>query len=380
MNYSSAVIIDNGTGMCRAGIAGNDTPNVCFPTVVGYLKKLYMDYEQSNDCYYGNHAIHGSEIMNLEYPMARGKVSNWDSMTKIWNNCYTNELGICPTEQPVHLIEATNNPKSQKEKMMEIFFEELKVPAFYISDQAKLALYSTGKTTGLAINSGEGVTSVVPIYETFTVNIAKKRMEIGGGDLTQWLKYMLLKARVKIDQKNEDKTFKFIKENNCYVASDFEEEIETLNDRLTNKIDYRLPDGENISVQLQNIKCPQALFKCPEVLFKPYLMDMNIKGIHKNVYDFIFKCEIDIRRELFRNIVLSGGSTMFPGIHHRLVKEISALAPSKFQVNVIAPSERKLSAWIGGSALSILNSFNSMWITKEQYEEIGSSIVHRKCF
>jgi len=92
------------------------------------------------------------------------------------------------------------------------------------------------------------------------------------------------------------------------------------------------------------------------------------------------KCDVDIRKDLYGNTVLSGGTTMFDGIDARMQKEITALAPPTMTVKIVAPPERKYSVWIGGSILSYLSTFQTMWITKQEYDESGPSIVHRKCF
>merc|ERR1712083_1167657 len=164
-----------------------------------------------------------------------------------------------------------------------------------------------------------------------------------------------------------------IKEKLSYVAEDFEAEqakAETSSDIEKN---YELPDGQEITVGDER-------FRCPEVLFKPNLIGLESEGIHKLTYNSIMKCDVDIRRDLYGNTVLSGGSTMFPGIDVRLTKEMKQLAPASIKVRIIAPAERKYSVWIGGSILSSLNTFQEMWITKMEYDESGPGIVHRKCF
>lgn len=109
-------------------------------------------------------------------------------------------------------------------------------------------------------------------------------------------------------------------------------------------------------------------------------MGKELDGIHELTYNSIMKTDVDIRRELYANIILSGGTTMYQGIAERLTKEVTALAPSSMKIKVIAPPERRFSVWIGGSILSGLSSFSNMWISKAEYEECGSAIVHRKCF
>ena len=136
---------------------------------------------------------------------------------------------------------------------------------------------------------------------------------------------------------------------------------------------YELPDGDVITIGNER-------FRCPEVLFQPSFLGMEGFGVHDATYNSIMKADIDIRKDLYANIVLSGGTTMFPGFADRMKKEITALAPSTMNVKVIAPPERKYSVWIGGSILASLQSFKDMWISKKEYNEVGPSIVHRKCF
>jgi actin-related protein len=121
-------------------------------------------------------------------------------------------------------------------------------------------------------------------------------------------------------------------------------------------------------------------FRCPETLFQPSFIGMESAGIHETLYNSIMKCDVDIRKDLYANIVLSGGSTIFHGLADRMEKEISALAPPTMKIKVIAPPERKYSSWIGGSILASLSTFQQMWISKQEYDESGPSIVHQKCF
>ena len=136
---------------------------------------------------------------------------------------------------------------------------------------------------------------------------------------------------------------------------------------------YELPDGTVITVGAER-------FRCAEVLFQPNLIGKENDGIHKLAFQSIQKCDIDIRRDLYTNTVLSGGSTMFPNIDARLKKEMQLLAPASVKCKIVAPAERKYSVWIGGSILSSLSSFQEMWITRNEYDELGPAIVHRKCF
>ena len=116
------------------------------------------------------------------------------------------------------------------------------------------------------------------------------------------------------------------------------------------------------------------------MLFQPSFIGKEASGIHDCTFQTIMKCDVDIRKDLYGNVVLSGGTTMFAGIADRMIKEVTALAPSSMKIKVVAPPERKFSVWIGGSILASLSTFQQMWIAKSEYDESGPSIVHRKCF
>jgi actin-related protein len=190
--------------------------------------------------------------------------------------------------------------------------------------------------------------------------------------MTEHLMKLLMEGGNTFVTSAEKEIVRDIKEKLCYVALDFEEEMTNSNKNSVDK-EYELPDGTVIKVGNQR-------FRCPEALFKPMNIGLEAPGIHDTTYNSINKCDIDVRKDLYQNIVLSGGTTMFEGLPERLQKEVSNLAPSAIKVKVVAPPERKYSVWIGGSILASLSTFQTMWIQKKEYDESGPTIVHSKCF
>jgi actin len=366
------IVLDNGSGMVKAGFAGEEAPRAVFPSIIGRPrhKKISMGGQPRNITFIGDAAQYKRGMLTLKYPIEHGVITNWDDMEKIWEHAFYNELRATTEDHPVLLTEAPMNPKANREKMAEVMFETFKVPALQVATQAILCLYASGRTTGLVLDSGDGVSHVVPVYEGYPLPHGVLRMNVAGRDLTNYMTRLLTERDYQIETTAEKDIVRDIKEKLTYVALDYENEM--LNTSKSVEKSYELPDGQILTIGDER-------FRCPEILFNTTHLGMEGGGVQEMVNNSILKCDMDVRRDLFGNIVLSGGTTMIPGFGDRLHKELLTTVEEGMNVKVIAPPERKYSVWIGGSCLASMSSFQDMWITKADYAEHGPSIVHKKC-
>ncbi|EGD74303.1 actin-1 [Salpingoeca rosetta] len=362
------VVIDNGSGVIKSGFADADAPHAVFPSIVGRPR-----HHAHHSAFIGPNAQSKRGILALEYPIEHGIVTNWDDMEKIWHHTFCDELKVDPENHSVLLTEACLNPRANREKMAQIMFETFKTPGVYVATAPVLSLFASGRTTGVVVDCGDGVTQIVPVYEDCFLRHTIQRLDLAGRDLTDYMIKLLDGHAYTFRSTAERDIARGAKEKLSYVALDYEQEMSA---NCADVEDwYELPDGQVLSV------CHER-FRCAEPLFQPHILGLEMAGIHELTYNSISRCNDNIPEEPFANpeIVLAGGTTMMPGFVERMHKEITALAPSTMNIKIIAPPKRKQAAWLGGSILASLSTFQQTWITKAEYDEVGPSIVHRKCW
>ncbi|EGP90964.1 unnamed protein product [Zymoseptoria tritici ST99CH_1A5] len=374
--HNTPIVIDNGSGTIRAGYAGEDSPRCFFPSYVGRPKHMrVLAGGLEGDVFIGNRAQEHRGLLKIRYPLEHGIVTDWDDMEKIWQHIYTDELKSLSEEHPVLLTEAPLNPRTNRDTAAQILFETFNVPALYTSIQAVLSLYASGRTTGIVLDAGDGVSHAVPVYEGFAVPSSIRRIDVAGRDVTEELQRLLRKSGSVFHTSAEKEIVKAIKEKHSYVALDpkkEEKEWQSASNRggESKVAEYVLPDGRKLKIGPER-------FRAAEILFDPELIGLEWPGLHQIVVDSINRTDMDLRKALFGNIVLSGGSTMIKGFGDRLLHEVQRLAVKDMRIKIFAPPERLYSTWIGGSILAGLSTFRKMYVTIDDWHE-NPDIIHQK--
>lgn len=381
---TESIIIDNGTSTIKAGFSDDDMPRVVIPTVLGRpansggANSAPQDDDDKNeqiDIFVGEEALNKGGILQLCRPVVKGEVLDYDTMEQIWKHIFYNELLTEPKTHPVILTEAPFASYDNKRKLAEILFDSLGVENLYVTNTSTLALYANGKTTGTVVDIGYQTTSFVPIYEGFVLNHAVTKVDTGGKDLTEFFCQILglRKENGKFVNEGEKSMINDLKEKICEVAEDYDSQIKKCLDSATVE-EYELPDGSKVHYGPEK-------YQCPELLFQPQFFQRDHSGLHEQTFKSIKRCDEDIEKDLFQNVVLCGGSSLFLKIRKKFEKELQSLAPTGKTVKVIAPPERKFSSWLGGAILSSMENFRTtMFVSKKEWNENGSGVIYDKYF
>ncbi|KAK5108691.1 Actin-like protein [Meristemomyces frigidus] len=376
--HNTPIVLDNGSGTIRAGYAGEDKPKCIFPSYVGRPKHLrVLAGGLDGETFVGKRAQELRGLLKLNWPLEHGVVTDWEDMERIWQHVWVEELGVVAEEHPVLLTEPPLNPRQNRDTAAQILFETFNVPALYTSIQAVLSLYASGRTTGLVLDAGDGVSHAVPVYEGFAITNSIRRIDVAGRDITEHLQTLLRKSGSVFHTSAEKEVVRDLKEKCCYFALDPKKEEKDWSSaanrpgsEAAKTADYVLPDG-------QHLKIGPERFRAPEILFDPEIIGLEYPGLHQIIVDAINRTDMDLRKSLFGNIVLSGGSTLTKGFGDRLLHEVQRLAVKDMRIKIFAPPERLFSTWIGGSILAGLSTFRRMYVSVDEWHE-NPDIIHQK--
>nr|WOD57880.1 Arp2D2 [Drosophila burlai] len=387
----NVIVCDNGSGFVKCGYAGGNFPAFVFPSMVGRpiiragnriddeaVKDLHID-----DVIVGDEASQLRSLLELTYPMDKGVVRNWGDMCHVWDYTFgPKKMDIDPTNTKILLTEPPMNPTKNREKMIEVIFEKYGFDSAYIAIQAVLTLYAQGLVSGVVIDCGDGVSHICPVYQEYSLPHLTRRLDIAGRDITHYLTKLLLRRGYAFNHSADFETVRILKEKLCYIGYDIEMEQRLALETTVLVESYTLPDGRVIRVGGER-------FEAPEALFQPHLINVEGPGIAELVFNTIQSAAIDIRVELYRHIVLSGGSTMYPGLPSRLEREIKQLYLErvlksdseklvKFKICIEDPPRRKDMVFIGGAVLAeVAKDRDGFWISKKEYQEQGLKVLQK---
>ena len=375
------IIVDIGSGEIKAGFSGEQNPKLVFKNYFGepkfkkVLRTFNNDNQDLSEQYIGDDCEKYMGLIKLRFPVKHGVFENEKDIFLIFNYLYS-KLGINSQEikeHPVLITEPLLNPYSNRENIARSLFDNLGVPALFFASQPILSLFSTSNTSGTVLESGEGVTQSCVIYEGYSIPCSYERFNYGGADVTEYLKNLLKKRGYHFYNSTEFSIFNDIKENSCFAYinnsnSDIEQAKRAAN---KNPMNYYLPDGSNILIGEEKLLAPQILFN-PEYIGKEYLsfQDMIISSINK--------VDNQIKQKSYENILLSGGNICFNGLNEQLNSELKSKLNKNMKIVLNKTEKPKFSCWMGGNIISTLEVFKKMWVTKNDWNEKGNTIIHSK--
>jgi len=335
------------------------------------------------DIMVGDECSQHRSMLDISYPVENGIVQDWKGMVNLWDYTFKERLKIDPKDHKILLTEPPMNPKENQKKMLQTMLETYQFEAAKVSIQAMLVLYAQGLLTGVVVDSGDGVTHIVPVWEGICPPTLIKRLNVAGRHMTRYLIKLLQVRGYAFNRSADFETVRQIKEQFCYVGHDLEVESRLALETTVLMQSYTLPDG-------RVIKLGRERYEAAEVLFKPSLIDVEGDGIADMLFNMIQDADIDLRQAFYKHIVLSGGSTMYPGLPSRLEKEMKRLylekvlkndkkKLSKFKLRIEDPPRRKHMVFLGGSVLAdIMKDRAEFWISKKEWEEHGANIIAKK--
>lgn len=398
MTSISTIVMDNGTGYTKMGFAGlegtsNHVPSFVIPTIIAEDKKA-KGVMSDMQFYIGNEAESRRKTMNVKSPIQDGVVEDWDCMEKFWNRCIYGYMQANPEDHYMLLTEPPLNPPENREYAAEIMFETFQTPGLYIGVQAVLALIASKVSssadkimTGTVVDSGDGVTHVIPVVDGYVIGSCIQHVPLAGSHITAFITQMLRERKEPIPPVDIKSVSRTIKERFCYAVPKLDKEFEKY-DKDPEK--FKKYVGTDRQGKEYTVDVGYERFLGPEIFFNPEIFSQEHNTPLSELVDTCIQgSPIDSRRLLYRNICLSGGSTMFKDFGRRLQRDIKHITKSRIDeiraahnrdvpyidVNVITHRMQRFAVWFGGAMLSQLPQFSEMVISKEDYEDQGARIA-----
>lgn len=397
-----ACVVDVGTGYTKLGFAGNSEPQYIFPSAIAVKEQAKIGGGtvkgvEDLDFHIGDEAMDQPGYAT-KYPVRHGIVEDWDLMERFMEQIIFKYLRAEPEDHYFLLTEPPLNTPENREYTAEIMFESFNVPGLYIAVQAVLALAASWTSrhvgertlTGTVIDSGDGVTHVIPVADGYVIGSCIKHIPVAGRDITYFVQQLLRERETGIPPEQSLEIAKKIKERYSYVCPDIVKEFAKY-DKEPDQWIKQFTGRENRTKQPFSIDVGYERFLGPEIFFHPEFSNPDFTtSISETVDKVVQDCPIDNRRGLYKNIVLSGGSTMFKDFGKRLMRDVKRtvdarlrlseslsggkIKPQPIEVKVVSHSMQRYAVWFGGSMLAYTPDFYSVCHTKADYEEKGPSL------
>lgn len=378
-DFSQHIIIDNGSFSIKSGFNGDNAPRSVIQNVSGTIKEGSNSIFSDNSYFIGEEAIINSSNLSLKYPLESVGRLDIDEMEDIWSYIFYRELKVLPEEHNIFHIEPVYSNLQSRIKMAELMFESFNIFNIHIEPHGPLSLWSTAKSTALIIESDHNHTQIIPVYERHYIRKGMRIIDFAGKHLTGL--YM-----IELQRKTPKNVFySNIKEISRRIKEEYSEFSVNSNKEMT--LDYTLPDGNVINIGDERY-IPDLIFN-PSLLYTSSSLSsllhnefnylLEIDPLHQSIYKAIMDCDVYLRKELLGNIVLSGGNTMIKGFAEALKVNLLSVFDGKYEedIKIFAASDRKYSIWNGASVICSIGNFQNMWISKNEYEESGESIMIR---
>lgn len=381
------IVIDLGSDTIKCGFNCESVPRFEIPNVIGRYKKNTISLINSSDkCFCGDDALYNASTLDIKYPKIEnnGKFDIEDDGLKdiesLFSYIFENKFNVNQESYNVFIIDSLYTPLKERDAIARILFEKFRLYNIHFEPQSIMSLYSTSKTSGIIVNSGEIETEIVPIYEGYIIPVGISSYPLGGRDLTKSFQ-KTYKNIFDINRVNNHVWMaKKIKEAFSELLPDKEAYSKLISQKDSDKKEFILPDGNIIEIGNER-------FTIPEIIFNPQLIDLDTKNLPELIFDSIKKCDISTRKELFNNIILVGGNTIINGFSDRFKNEFESIINSnqdqtasseqKRSYKIHETKERKYSAWIGASGICSLSDFFDKWINRNTYFEKGEKVFEQ---